>query len=101
LIYHEGKGVGQNYITAMKWYTLAAEQGDAAAQYNLGAMYHKGQGAIQDNVYSHMWSNIAAISGVKDAIKNRNIVAKQMTSAQLAEAQKLARKCIRKKYKGC
>ena len=85
----------------MKWCTLAAEQGDAAAQYNLGAVYHKGQGAIQDNVYSHMWSNIAAISGVKDAIKNRNIVAKQMTSAQLAEAQKLARKCIRKKYKGC
>jgi hypothetical protein len=38
---------------------------------------------------------------VRTHSKNRNIVAKQMTSAQLAEAQKLARECIQKKYKGC
>jgi len=28
-------------------------------------------------------------------------VAKLMTPAQIAEAQKLARECVRKKYKGC
>jgi hypothetical protein len=48
-----------------------------------------------------MWWNIAASSGDEMAVKNRGIVAKQMTPAQIAEAQKLARECVRKKYKGC
>ena len=63
----------------MEWYRLAAEQGYASAQFNLGLKYHKGQGVIQDNVYAHMWWNIAASSGHKGAVNNRDIVAKQMT----------------------
>ena len=27
----------------MKWYRLAADQGDATAQFNLGVMYAKGE----------------------------------------------------------
>jgi hypothetical protein len=56
---------------------------------------------IQDNVYAHMWWNIAASSGNKIAVKNRDILAKQMTPADISTAQKLARECVRKKYKGC
>jgi hypothetical protein len=81
--------------------TLAAEQGYARAQYNLGLMYGTGQGVIQDNVYAHMWWNIAAASGHKSATKNRDKVAKQMTPAEISEARKLARECVRKQYKGC
>ena len=36
--YRKGIGVTQDYKTAVKWFTLAAEQGDAVAQYNLGIM---------------------------------------------------------------
>ena len=64
-------------------------------------MYTKGQGVLQDDVYTHMWWNIAASNGHADAVKARDIVAKIMTTEQLAEAQKLARECVRKKYKGC
>ena len=64
-------------------------------------MYALGNGLIQDNVYAHMWWNIAAISGDKTASKNMDILVKQMTPAQIAEAQKLARECVRKKYQGC
>jgi hypothetical protein len=64
-------------------------------------MYTKRQGVIQDNVYAHMWWNIAASSGNKGAVKNRDIVAKRMTPADISTAQKLARECVRKKYKGC
>ena len=64
-------------------------------------MYANGDGVIQDNVYAHMWFNIAASNGDKDAVKNRDIIAKKMTSSQMAEAQKLARACVEKKYKGC
>ena len=55
----------------MKWYRLAAEQGDADAQSNLGVMYQQGKGVIKDYVYAHMWWNIAASQGHKDATKNR------------------------------
>ena len=101
VMYDNGQGVSQDDKTAVKWYKLAAKQGDARAQYNLGLMYALGNGVIQDNVYAHMWWNIAASSGEKNAVKNRDIVAGKMTPAQIAEAQKLARECVRKKYKGC
>ena len=54
-------------------------------------MYDNGEGVPQDYVTAHMWFNLAAASGNKDAVKARDIVAAQMTPAQIAEAQKLAR----------
>ena len=89
------------YATALKEFTPLAEQGDATAQYNLGLMYGNGQGVLQDNIYAHMWFNIAASNGDGDAAKYRDLTAKEMTSNQLAEAQKLARECVAKEYKGC
>ena len=80
---------------------LSTGQGIAQAQSNLGGMYGNGQGVLQDNVRAYMWWNIAASSGDEMAVRNRGIVAKQMTPAQIADAQKLARECVRKKYKGC
>ena len=88
--------------TAVKWYRLSAEQGYADAQTTLGYMYENGKGVLQDYVRAHMWYNIAASSGdSKNASKNRDIVAKRMTPARIEDAQKLARECVRKKYKGC
>ena len=100
-MYDKGLGVPQDYKAAVKWYTLAAEQGNVGAQYNLGFMYYKGQGLPQDYVRAHMWLNIAASSGDKDSVENRDIIATQMTPSQIAEAQKLARECVKKNYKGC
>ena len=55
--------VSQDHKEAMKWYTLAAEQGYAPAQTNLGFMCDNGQGVLQDNVIAHMWYNIGAANG--------------------------------------
>ena len=96
-----GRGVPQDDKEAVKWYRLGAEQGYASAQNNLGFMYGTGTGVPQDNVYSHMWFNNAAYEGHKNAKKNRDIIAEQMTPSQIAEAQKLARECVAKEYKGC
>ena len=101
VMYANGNGVVQDYKEAVKWYRKSAEQGDADAQFNLGVRYGTGQGVIQDNVYAHMWFNIAASNGNADAVKGRDIVAEQMTSSQMAEAQKLARACVAKKFKDC
>ena len=89
------------YATALKSFTLSAEQGDVYAQYSLGYMYEHGRGVIQDNIRAHMWYNIAASQGYKYATKNRDLLAKEMTPSQLEKAQDLARECVRKKYKGC
>ena len=38
-MYQNGRGVPQDDAEAAKWFRLAAEQGDAEAQHNLGVMY--------------------------------------------------------------
>ena len=100
-IYDKGEGVSQNYKTAVKWYTLAAEQGYALAQFNLGVMYDKGEGVIQDYVRAHMWGNLGASNGNENGAKLRDLVAKKMTPADISKAQRLARECVKKNYKGC
>ena len=70
---------------------MAAEQGDADAQINLGVMYAEGKGVPQDHVLAHMWFNLSAAQGNEKARKDRDNVAKVMTPDQLAEAQRLAR----------
>ena len=92
-IYDNGKGVPQDYAMAALWYRKAADQGLADAQNNLGRMYSEGQGVPLDYVQAHMWFNLAASRAPEDdlPIKNRNFVAAKMTSAQITQAQKLAR----------
>ena len=92
--YENGQGVPQDYAQAAAWFRKAAEQGDAVAQFNLGAMYRNGQGVPQDYVESHKWRNLAASRASAENQKIyagiRDLVAAQMTPAQLAEAQQRA-----------
>jgi TPR repeat protein len=93
-------GVIQDYTTAIKWYTLAAEQGDTNSQNQLGHMYASGQG-VKDDIHAHMWYNIAASLGGSHSRYWRDEIAREMTSSQIEKAQKLARECVAKNYKGC
>jgi len=96
VMYGNGDGVPQDYAVAMKWYRLAAEQGIARAQYNLGIMYGNGKGVPQDYVQAHMWFNLAASKGNETGRKNRDIIAKKMTPADVSKAQRLAREWLEK-----
>ncbi len=88
--------------TAVKWYTLAAENGYAEAQSSLAAMYVSGIGIAQDYVYGHMWVQLAAAQGNESAKAWKDSeIFKKMTPSQLETAKKLARECVRKNYKGC
>lgn len=55
--------------TALKWYQLSAEQGDAQAQYNLGAMYARGDGVLKDYAESVKWYRLSAKQGEAAAQK--------------------------------
>jgi len=83
-MYKKGKGVPQDFAEAMKWYRLAADQGNASAQNNLGRMFFQGQGVLRNYVRAYMWASLAAAQGLE-------IMEKEMTPAQLVEAQRLAR----------
>jgi TPR repeat protein len=86
-----GMGVAQDYKEAVKWYTKAAEQGDALAQFNLGVMYSNDEGVVQDFKSAHMWFNIAAANGSSRAVESRDIIAQEMTPSQIEKAQDMAR----------
>ena len=48
-----------------------------------------------------MWYNLGAINGSNNGSNNRDLVAKEMTLAQIEEALKKAKDCLRKGYRGC
>jgi uncharacterized protein len=91
LMYEKGEGVPQDYATAVDYYAAAAKRGYAEAQSNLGLMYVNGYGVPKDRVRAYAWFSIAAAQGGADGKKGKNLVAKYMTPAQIAEAQKLSR----------
>ena len=50
---------------------------------------------VEDNVTAYAWYNIAGSNGSADARTNKDIIAKQMTREQIAEAQKLSRELLK------
>lgn len=100
-MYDKGRGVPQDYAEAAKWFRLAAKQGNAQAQNNLGAMYDKGHGVLQDNITAHMWFNIAGANSSEYGVTNCNGLAENMTPADISEAQRRARVCMNSNYQDC
>jgi TPR repeat protein len=85
-----------NYAAAYRELRPLAEQGDPSAQVFLGAMYHLGHGVTPDLVQAYAWFDLAAATfpaGLKhkNALRNRDDVARKMTPAQLERARELAR----------
>ncbi len=90
-MYSNGQGVPQDHTEAVRWYRLAAAQGHAYGQQNLGVMYDNGEGVPQDYKEAVRWYRLAATQGIELARKIRDLLAERMSPTQLAEAQRLAR----------
>ena len=82
--------------TSVEWYRLAAEQGHAEAQFQLGAAYLLGRGVPEDPIQAHKWLNLAAsrMSGERfeEIKKTRDLLADEMSVDQLNTARRLAAK---------
>jgi tetratricopeptide (TPR) repeat protein len=62
----------KNYVEAMRWYRMAADQGNAVAQTNIGFLYQQhGQGVSQDYAEAMRWYRMAADQG--NAVAQNNI----------------------------
>ena len=81
-------------VDVLTQYESDAKKGRADALYNLGLAYSTGQGVGVDMVAAHKWFNLAAVRGVEAAKNWRNQLATEMTTGQIAEAQKLAREWL-------
>ena len=69
-LYAKGVGVPQDYSEAAKRFHLAADRGDATAQFNLGVMHANGIGLPRDSAQAEEWYRLAAAQGVADAQYN-------------------------------
>jgi uncharacterized protein len=89
-LYLRGEGAQQSAQMALFWFRRAAEQEDELAFAKLGLMYAQGNGVLQDYIQAHMWYNLSAAHGENRSAEARDALTKQMTPAQIAEAQRLA-----------
>jgi TPR repeat protein len=60
----------KDYAEAMRWYRLAADQGNATAQNNIGWLYDNGWGLKQDYIEAMRWYRLAADQGNASAQNN-------------------------------
>lgn len=63
-----------DYAEAVRWYRMAADQGLAAAQYNLGFMYANGHGVPQNDAEAIRWYRMAAEQGYAKSQYNLGVM---------------------------
>src|SRR4051812_33890036 len=90
-----GSAVACIDVDSLTQYERDAREGRADALYNLGLAYSTGQGVATDMVAAHKWFNLAAVRGVEAAKGWRNQLAAEMSTGQIAEAQRLAREWLK------
>jgi hypothetical protein len=74
---------------------VAAQCGAPDALFELGLMYCSGREVDVDLIQAHKWFNLAAIRGNEEAKRYRLEISSEMSKAEIAEAQKLAREWIK------
>jgi TPR repeat protein len=72
----------------------ATAGGTHDALFELGLMYSAGRDVEPDLVSAHKWFNLAAMRGSEDAKRYRMEIAREMSRAQVAEAQRQAREWL-------
>jgi hypothetical protein len=89
-MYAAGRGVARDEVEAAKWYRLAADHGYVLALSTMSLKYLNGEGVPKDMVQALKWISLAVMRGDQRAKSERDLLAKSMTPAQVAEATKLA-----------
>ncbi len=98
MMFSRGQGVEQNNEEAAKWLRRSAKKGVPNAQYHLANLYTKGQGVPKDYELAYAWYATAVTGGHKLSKNALTNTEQQLSSEELAEAQKLAGTFI-EKYK--
>ena len=70
LMYSQGDGITQSYLSASQWFRRAADNGDPRAQLNLGDYYINGIGLSEDVRQAVDWYEKSAQQGSPEAQSN-------------------------------
>lgn len=73
---------------------IAAKLGADEALFDLGLMYSTGREVEQDLITAHKWFNLAALKGNAAARDYRSEIARELSSVEVAEAQRRAREWL-------
>lgn len=85
--YLEGRGVVQNFRTALDAFTQAAHHGHLESEYRLGLFHRDGMGTEPNKEIAYLWLNVAAARGHSEALAMREKLAAVMRRDELARAQ--------------
>lgn len=75
--------------------SMAEAKPNAENLFELGILYSGGGEVEPDLVAAHKWFNLAAARGLSEATHYRQEVAREMSEAAIAEAQRAAREWMR------
>lgn len=81
-------------VSAEQTMQRASSEQSGEALYDLGMLYSTGQGVSLDYIEAHKWFNLAALRGNEAARDWRGEISRQMSTDQIAEAQRLAREWL-------
>ncbi len=93
-LYANMKGSLRDQTLAHKFYLKAAMHGDVDSQYIVGFHLVKGEGVERDAITAYAWFNVSAASFHHDSARMRDLIAENLTPAQIDEAQKLSRQLL-------
>ncbi len=86
--------MARNIMSEFEQAEMAAGSGAAEALFDLGLAYSTGREVDQDLVNAHKWFNLAALKGNSAAREYRSEIARELSSDQVAEAQRRAREWL-------
>ena len=87
--YEHGSGVALDDAESIKWFRKASERGHAIAQFELAMRYTTGKGVAKDSVEAYKWTLLAQMNGI-DVTTYKDLLEKEMTPEQIAQAQRQA-----------
>ena len=75
--------------------SMAEAKPNAENLFELGILYSSGGEVEPDLVAAHKWFNLAAARGIPEAAHHRQEIAREMSEAAIAAAQRAAREWLR------
>lgn len=81
-------------VSPREFASCAGAVGKSDALFELGLRYCAGRDVALDLVEAHKWFNIAAMRGHAEAMRYRAELAREMSKAEVARAQRLAREWL-------
>src|SRR5215204_6388306 len=90
-----------DYVPAIRLFRPLAEKGNPKAQSVIGVMYRKGEGVARSSARAFMWFSLAAKRGDAKAKAELRAVSKDMTPAEITQAQAMMQACEASNYRQC